>query len=301
MDELAQYLSRKYPQNFICGYQDYNMLLWGMNKDDRVETRCFTLNIGLEYNPRKLNKNDVINILNKKYRDDPLFKQIFIYAKKMARNSDVPFIAIVYPSLRKKYNDNWEASILEYDPDRVEFYCKNIAEDESHVLSGLEMKNYLYRIIECDFEDEGTSKPKNKKLADYFQFWSRAKLSSKITKLDIDGFFVDKLGNGILIEIKRSSKPKIPFWRPYINDKSDYMLQNDFAKRTGAYFWTLHHEGNGECTGDTLISFFSIIGVGTDSKSEKFLICDDEAVPIPLEGINSFNTRINKVLDASAD
>lgn len=54
MDELAQYLSRKYPQNFICGYQDYNMLLWGMNKDDRVETRCFTLNIGLEYNPRKL-------------------------------------------------------------------------------------------------------------------------------------------------------------------------------------------------------------------------------------------------------
>lgn len=299
MDELAQYLSIKYPENFICGYQDCNMLLWGGKKDNIIETKCFTLNIGLEYNPLNLNKDTVIDILNQNYIKEQAFKRLFSYAKRMADKSDVPFIVIVYPSLREKYNNNWENSVLEYDQNRVEFYCKNMMEDNSHILSGVEMKNYLYGILSCDFKDEGTNKQKNKKLADYFQFWSRSKLSSKITKLDIDGFFVDKFGESILIEIKRSRKPRIPYWRPYINDKSDYILQNDFAKRIGSYFWTLHHEGNGKCTDDTLLSFFSVTGVDISSDSKEFLICDDKSVPIPLEGINSFSKKVNKILDVN--
>lgn len=299
MDELAQYLSIKYPENFICGYQDCNMILWGMKKSDSIETKCFTLNIGLEYNPLNLNKDYVVDILNKKYVNEQSFKRLFTYAKRMASNSDVPFIVIVYPSLREEYNNNWEKSVLEYDQDRVKFYCKNMVEDNSHILSGVEMKNYLYSILSCDFGDEGTKKQKNKKLADYFQFWSRSKLSSKITKLDIDGFFIDEVGKSILIEIKRSCKPRIPYWRPYIDDKSDYILQNNFAKRIGAYFWTLHHEGNGKCADDTLLSFFSVIGVDINSNSKEFLICDDKSVPIPLEGTNSFNTKINKILEVN--
>ena len=65
MDELVQYLRVKYPENFICGYQDCNMLLWGTKNNNSIETKCFTLNIGLEYNPLKLNKDNVLNILNK--------------------------------------------------------------------------------------------------------------------------------------------------------------------------------------------------------------------------------------------
>lgn len=297
MDELVQYLRVKYPENFICGYQDCNMLLWGTKNNDSIETKCFTLNIGLEYNPLRLNKDNVLDILNKKYVCEPSFNQLYTYAKRMASNSDVPFIVIVYPSLREKYDNNWEKSIVEYDQDRVEFYCKNVVEDKSHILSGTELKHYLYSILSCDFKDEGTSKPKNKKLADYFQFWSRSKLSSKITKLDIDGLFIDKSGKSILIEIKRSCKPRIPKWSPYIDDKSDYILQDNFAKRIGAYFWTLHHEGNGNCTDDTQISFFSVIGIDNNSNNQQFLICDDKSVPIPLEGTNGLNTKINKILD----
>lgn len=48
--------------------------------------------------------------------------------------------------------------MLEYDQDRVEFYCKNMVENNSHILSGAEMKNYLYNILSCNFEDEGTNK-----------------------------------------------------------------------------------------------------------------------------------------------
>ena len=47
-DELDEYLKRNYPENYISGEQDCNLLLWGKNG---TEPKMFSLNIGVEYSP----------------------------------------------------------------------------------------------------------------------------------------------------------------------------------------------------------------------------------------------------------
>lgn len=298
MDELDEYLKNNYPNNYISGEQDCNLLLWGKN---RTVPKMFSLNIGAEYDPLEgFVGNTIADILNQKYQENSSFKRLMKYGEVISAKSHIPFVIIVYPSLRKTYDGKWANTEHIYDRKQVVFYWFNIAQKEngkiSHkVLNGEQLKNNIYSILEVCFSDEGTGKDENSHLSDYFHFWSRQTLSKNITKLDIDGIIINNSGNkGVLIEIKRSSKPPIPAWKPKY-DKANYILEFNYAKRIRSYFWLLHHESR-PCKDDEIISFYNIVDID-ESQSEDFIISKETNLEMSVSGENSLKEKINNFLN----
>ena len=291
MDELSDYLKMNYSKSYITGMEDCNLLLWGVQKEN-IPKLC-TLTIGIEYDPYNLTAETIKKILNNKYKTDAAFNRLVDFGSHFSKSSNIALVIIVYPSLRKKYNTRWEETRTIYNEEKVLFYFTSLSDaKEGSVISGKELRSRIYKYLGKEFSDCGTSKEKNKKLADYFHMWSRDFLSKNLIKFDIDGFIIsDDKEKGVLIEIKRSNKPPIPDWKPYSADKPDYELQYSFAKQIDAAFWLLHHEP-GQCSDNTIISFFDIIGVDT-SKSKNFLICSREHLQLPLKGNNSLDKIIN--------
>lgn len=298
MDELSEYLLQHYPNNYITGNQDCNLLIWGAKGEVRHKPQMCTLNVGFEYDPYALPKEDIINCLNGEIQDNFAFRKLLNYGTMFAQRMDLPFMIIVYPSLRREYNDCWEKSKSRYDTEQVQFYCveSNIPKDGS-IVNGSGLRSMIYANLHCSYSDKGTSKDKNKRLADYFHMWSRDSLTRYITKFDLDGFIVNaQSGKDVLVEFKRSTKnPWIPNWYPKY-DKPDYILQYTFAQMIGADFWLLHHEQRVPLE-EGRVSFFDIKEID-ESQSEYFLHFKKRVMQLPLHGDISLDSIIHSHLSA---
>lgn len=273
MDELSEYLTHHYPNNYISGYKDCNLLLWGK---DGTTPKMFSLVMGIEYDPY-LGDENISGIMNRRYFTENTFKRLMLYGKEIAKQNSIPFIVLIYPSLNEKYGEKWAETENVYDRNQVLFYWFEFTKAEnkfSHtVMRGYNLKKKIHDTIGVNYVDEGTSKLENSHLSDYFHYWSRETLSKRITKLDIDGMLINNDGDkGVLIEIKRSSKPPIPKWKPNY-DKANYMLESNFAKRISAYFWLLHHESR-PCNDEDIISFYVIDRVN-ETREVDFVISND--------------------------
>ena len=146
-----------------------------------------------------------------------------------------------------------------------------------------------------NYTDAGTTKQEKSALSDSFHYWSRMSLSKSITKLDVDGIIVNDSGDkGILIEIKRSSRPPIPQWTPYLSDRSNYALEAKYSRAVEAYFWLLHHESR-QCHDKEVISFYDISGVD-EEKEEDFLLTRDTVLEYSLTGADSLDVRIEQFI-----
>lgn len=292
-DELDLYLKNRYPDNYWSGEKDCNLLIWGA--DGTVPKLC-SLNYGIEYEPLtgKVNGKEIAEILNEEYSNKSAFKRLISYGTKLSKKCSIPFVVIVYPSMREKFDGKWEETERIFERNKVVFYWYKLGE-KGECISGDMLRNRIYDALGKTYGDAGTSKHENSHLSDYFHYWSRMTLSRNITKLDVDGIIVDDSGkNGILIEIKRSSVPPIPAWKPYINDKSNYALESKYSKAVEAYFWLLHHESRA-CNDEEVISFFDIKEVD-EKKNEDFLITDDTILEYSLTGDNSLDIRIEKFI-----
>lgn len=298
MDELNEYLKNCYPNNYISGYQDCNLLLWG--KDGTIP-KMFSLIIGIEYEPYvgMREGKSISDVLNSKYRTDISFNRLMKYGERIAKLSNIPFITLVYPSLRDEFNEIWNESEMQYDRRKVLFYWYDFSKKENkkincEVFDGITLKKKIYDILEVNFTDEGTTKSENSHLSDYFHYWSRQTLSRNITKLDIDGILINNNGDkGIFIEIKRSSKPHIPNWKPKY-DKANYSLESNYANRISAYFWLLHHESR-PCDEEEIISFYRIDGVNENENTD-FIISGDTVLKMNVSGNNSLKSRIEQFI-----
>lgn len=299
MDELNDYLRNNYPNNYITGYKDCNLLLWG--KDGAIP-KIFSLTIGIEYDPYFgiAKEKSISDILNRKYKTDILFSKLVKYGQKTAERSNIPFIILVYPSLRDKFDGKWNESEMQYDRRKVLFYLFDFSKKENRKIKheridGRSLTEKIYRSLEVEYTDEGTTKNENSHLSDYFHYWSRQTLSRNITKLDIDGILINNDGDkGILIEIKKSSKPPIPDWKPYECDKANYLLESNYANRISAYFWLLHHESR-PCDDEEIISFYRIDSVD-ESKTIDFIISGDIVLEMNVSGKNSLKSRIERFI-----
>lgn len=298
MDELNEYLKQKYPDNYISGETDCNLLLWGKNG---TEPKMFSLNIGVEYHPVEgLCGKTISNILNEKYKTSSLFRKLKTYGETMAAESNLPFVIIVYPSLRASFEGRWADTESVYSRKEVLFYWydfsrANDGQVSHEVKNGEQLKQSIYAILGVNFTDEGTGKDENSHLSDYFHFWSRQTLSRNITKMDIDGIIINNAGTkGILVEIKRSSKPPIPYWRPKY-DKSNYILECDYAKKTGALFWLLHHESRA-CGDGEILSFYNIIDVD-EKETTNFVVSNETILQLNVSGENSLLEKISEFIN----
>lgn len=298
MDELDEYLKKRYPENYISGETDSNLLLWGKNG---TEPKMCSLNIGIEYDPLdESSESTVVDILNEKYKNSNSFKRLKQYGEVISSKSSIPFVIIVYPSLRKMYEGRWSDTESIYDRKQTLFYWLNITRKENgtithKLVNGEQLKQHIYSVLEVYYTDEGTNKDENNHLSDYFHFWSRKTLSTSITKLDIDGILVNNAGDrGVLIEIKRSSKPPIPKWKPKY-DKANYSLESNYANRILSYFWLLHHESR-FCDDNEIISFYNIVKIDNTSK-EDFVIATEKDLEMRVTGKDSLDEKIIKFLN----
>lgn len=294
MDELALYLKNTYGDHFFTGEEDCNILLWGSNSGGVVLPRLCTLIVGLEYDPLHADQQRIANELNFMFLNNPAFQKIHRYGTKFAHMRKIQYITIVYPKMREQFDQCWERSVDVYPLTDVLFYIKFTGQN-GMMASGRDLSCIFHNILGVENSDIGTSKAKNKKLADYFHLWSRCSLSRHIVKLDIDGFFLSENGDdGILIEIKRSN---VNPWAPYYDDRANYFLQDLFAKEINAKFWLLQHDKT-PCSPGTRISFYDI--TGTDPENRKHFLTYSQAVTgLPLaapEGMDSFDNIIKRAL-----
>ncbi len=291
MDQLNNYLLHTYNNNYITGIQDCNLLVWGAAGAAEHTPKFCSLIVGFEYDPHAITQTQAENFILSLKSRTIVYDKLYAYGLKFAESIGIPFVIIVYPCLRNEYENNWEESKQRYPEANVMFYYKNITAGRSSVFRGAELRSQIYGDLQVSYRDEGTTKDKNQRIADYFHLWSRDYLSKSLTKFDLDGFI---FGNekSALIEFKRSNIPHIPLWYP-IYDRPDYKLQLLFARSIGADFWLLHHEDE-ECRPDTNISFFKIENV-TD-EDQYFLKNSFRAMSLALQGDNSLDAIIRNFI-----
>lgn len=296
MDELSKYLLANYPDNYITGGDDCNLLIWGTEGAVRHTPKLCSLMIGLEYDPYRLPEAQIRDILNTDIQNDFTCQKLLWYGSEFAKKMQLPFLVIVYPSMRSEFEDNWEASTSKYDPGKVNFYCAQAKDSfQGRTVNGVALRSLIYDYLGVRYSDFGTGKEKNKRLADYFHMWSRDNLTRHIVKFDLDGFiFNNESGKSALVEFKRSSQvPWIPDWYP-IYDKPDYILQYTFARMIGADFWLLHHERRVPLE-EGYVSFFDIKDID-ESKPEYFLRFRRRAMKLPLQGERSLDSIIQRFI-----
>lgn len=295
MNQLSTYLQNTYTSNYITGTADCNLLVWGSKGEMEHTVKLCSLNIGFEYDPFSVDKDQAENYIGSLKERSKVYNKLFEYGSKFSDIIGIPFIIIVYPCLRKEFNNNWELSRQNYPEGDVMFYCKNITDGDQFVCSGKELRSKINYYLQIEALDEGTIKDKNKRISDYFHMWSRDFLSKSISKFDVDGFIInDEIGKAALIEFKRSNTPPIPFWYPEY-DRPDYKLQLLFAQKIGADFWLLHHEDT-ECDPETNISFFKIESVTNEEYS--YVKSSFRAMKLPLQGNNSLDTMISRFIQS---
>lgn len=300
MDELSKYLLETYPNNYITGGDDCNLLIWGTEGAIQHTPKMCSLMIGLEYDPYHLPEAQIKNFLDQDVRNDFTYQKLLSYGSEFARKMSLPFVVIVYPSMRREFEGRWENSKSKYDPEQVNFYCAYPLDSfQGRTVSGTVLRSLIYDFLDVHYVDTGTAKEKNKRLADYFHMWSRDSLTRHIVKFDLDGFlFNEESGKSALVEFKRSSEfPWIPNWYPKY-DKPDYILQHTFARMIGADFWLLHHERRAPLE-EGYVSFFDIKEID-ESEPEYFLHFKRRAMKIPLHGEKGLDSIIQRFI-ASPD
>lgn len=296
MNELAKYMLENYPNNFITGGDDCNLLIWGTEGAVRHTPRLCSLLIGLEYDPYNLPEARIRDALGTSFRSDLTCQKLLWYGSKFVEKMNLPFAVIVYPSMREEFEGRWEESGSRYDPERVQFFCAHSGDSfQGGTVSGAGLRSLIYGFLNVSYSDTGTGKEKNKTLADYFHMWSRECLTRHIVKFDLDGFiFNEDSGKSALVEFKRSSQyPWIPEWYPQY-DKPDYILQHTFAKMIGADFWLLHHETRAPLS-EGYVSFFDISDID-ESEPEFFLRFRRRAMKLPLQGEGSLDSVIKRFI-----
>lgn len=300
MDQLSEYLLHTYPNNYFTGKDDCNLVIWGTKGVTRHAPKLFTLLIGFDYPPYEINENAIEAFLSTQLSNDLICLKLYEYGKSISERLGLPFLIIVYPSMRNEFNSRWEESRNVYDEENVCFYYKIVGQTEKGTVQGSSLRQVLYHNLGQDYHDTGTSKDKNKQIADYFHMWSRDCLSKNIAKFDIDGFLVDSSGDKkVLIEFKRSHQtPYIPEWYPKY-DKPDYLLQFALASAIGAKFWLLHHELGTENELRN-VSFFEITDV-LENENNTFMRFSRRMHKIPLIGEVSLNTIINDFFSETND
>ncbi len=124
---------------------------------------------------------------------------------------------------------NRQILIIIYDNDQTDRFSisedlKTFNEVNSHGLK-VYFSKYNPKII----ENPGTFKEINKSINDSFQIWTRSNLSKYIVINDFDLFIPKK---SLIIELKRVQE-RIEDWRPYLDDKGNYLSLLNICKSNG--------------------------------------------------------------------
>lgn len=236
MDQLNEYLQKAFANKYNSAKKGESFLLIG-RKANFQPLACL---YSIPY------RQDLIDIELVKYA--LLNNHYYILSYQLSIKLRVPFITIVFPS--DIVDEENARFILSTDGFRNPIYI-NSESLEQQLLAMLSLNR-----------TQASAKAVNKYTTDFFHIWSRNHLPSGedgIIKCDLDGLFFEEWGShsNIVVEIKRSAFPRIPFWRPYRDDFSGLIFLSTVAHTLGFKFWIMHHEGSVICP-ESEISIFDV-------------------------------------------
>ena len=124
-DELDEYLKEIIQKTIYPANRIATCFFMGKNG---TEPKMFSLNIGVEYSPLEGLKGKTIgDIMNQKYQSNSSFKRLMKYGEEISSKSHMPFVIIVYPSLRETYGGKWADTERVYNRKQVLFYWFDIS------------------------------------------------------------------------------------------------------------------------------------------------------------------------------
>lgn len=136
--------------------------------------------------------------------------------------------------------------------------------------TGAELSERLHEILGIKPESNARTKAANKGVSDFFHLWSREMLSPRLVKYDLDSVYYDAEHDAqVVIEYKRSSKPPLRIWDPYLADYTHFEGLDAFSKKIGANLWLIHQEElRSDANDATEILLYDIIGVSAEAKQK---------------------------------
>lgn len=266
MDALINYFIRKYPNNFISGTDDCNIIVI---QDSKSQKFMLLLVIGVNYHPSGYNVFSMYNYIRDKLEVDIRFQQLYKFAEHIHNKNNTEIQIIGYPSLSEYAENNWCGSEIEYPFEDVKFYIHNKGIN-SKMISGEELKQHIYDVVDCLDSSSGTMKAQNSHISSYMQYWNRNFLAPTLRIVDIDGVFYnwDK-ETAALLEVKRSSYEP---WAPYLSDLANYKLYCALSKNINSvsyYLLMQHHDeeknGVASCDDDYKIRMYCVTGIDFDT------------------------------------
>ena len=263
-DKLDLYLMTRYADNYWSGGTNPKLMIWGT---DREIPKMISLNYGMRYYQMTWEPGGdyVRDMLIYEYNNNPAIKRVIDYVEKLSQRSSIPFVVIVYPSVRVEHDLIRQTVKSVYDPNKVVFYWFETLDNCKCVL-GEDLRQYCCGKSLCE----------------------------EITMVEVDGLIVDNSGeNGIFLEINRNRLP-LPKWKPYKTEISEYALISNCSQRVGAGFWLLHYADQ-DCNDEDVISFYDIEGIDK-TKPEDFLITKECVYQCSLTGADSLDVRIKNFI-----
>lgn len=231
MDQLCEYLSAQFADQIATSSKDETLLFWSAGGKSRLATLLLGYKGSLEHATAQ---EAAMRYARKQYRKSLNCRHLYRIGMDLSQNDG--FLVIVFPDIDPNQSNSspLEQTLLVASPkDGTKLHAKE----------GRALAQEIHNLLGVSSGPLGAGKAVNRAVADYFHYWSRATLSRSISKVDVDAFLFGEK-QSILVEVKRSSRPPIPRWRPYSDDEPDFRLQIDMAQRLGARFAILHHETN---------------------------------------------------------
>lgn len=231
MDQLCEYLSTQFADRTATSSKDESLLFWSAGENSRLAT----LLLGFKGTMEHTTAQQAAQVYaRQQYRSSLNCRQLYRIGVELSQRDG--FLVIVFPDIDPNTSDSspLDQTLLVASPkDGTKLHAKD----------GRALAREIHDLLGVPAGRVGAAKAVNRTVADYFHHWSRATLSRSITKVDVDAFLFGEK-QSVLVEVKRSSRPPIPRWRPYSDDEPDFRLQLDMAQRLGARFAILHHETN---------------------------------------------------------
>ncbi len=263
MDQLNDYLLNTYPSTYSSANEGQSFLVVGKKLDSKPAVSLYTISV----KQSELSIDFVKELL--------IGSSFYILAYRISKQMGIPLITIAFPA------DCNEES-------RASFIMSTDGYKNPRIVNSSQLEKELLGRLDLQITPD-PAKAVNKRTADFFHDWSRKHLPSGdngVIKCDIDGLFHDEENRkaNILIEIKRSSIPPIPKWKPYKNDFSGLNFLKNIASALNSRFWIMHHEGN-NLASDSEISIFDVdLGCTIDdTHNPKYVKVYN---PIQLKGLN---------------
>ena len=268
MDALANYFIRKYPENFVSGTDDCNIILMKNGQVYTLQNILMLIAIGINYNPMVLNVFDAHDYIKSRLVVDSRFQKLSVWSDYLKTMFGVNAQIVAYPTIPEYAENNWIGSEQQYPFMDIKFYFHQDGKN-SCLITGADLQRYIHQFLNYN-SDIGTDKAMNDHLSTYLQYWNRNCLGKYLKIVDLDGSFYNlnrQDAKNALLEIKRSDVVGSDgLWHPYIRDYANYKLYDVIANGTGSKFFLMKHlseekVGNILLDDNYILSLYDITGL----------------------------------------